>query len=356
MARYEFHIFQAHYKSYPTFQATCAAIGLLEGDNEWDQCLEEAALMQTGHQLRQLFTSILLHNYPLNPRLLYTRHLPHLSDDCRHKLQRQFHITDPNYHQIESLALYEIDIILRRSAKSLADYDLPIPTVDFSNLSGIPRIIAEERNHNVHELMNVWAQGYQSATSEQRKILDTITAAVISGHGGLFFIDGPGGTGKTFVENLLLNWVRGNSQIALAVASSGIAANLLHHGRTSHSRFHIPLDIQPESLCTISAQSELAELLRSTSLIIWDEVSSQNRYCFEAVDRTLQDIRKNSEWFGGIPVVFAGKSISYKSFANKKVTFDNVLQLFQRVPQHKSWRHQSYMLHFGKMSKYSSSQ
>ena len=149
--------------------------------------------------------------------------------------------------------------------------------MDFSNLGSIPRIIAEERDHNVQELMDLWAQGYQSATGEQREILDTITSAVISGHGGLFFIDGPGGTGKTFVENLLSDWVRGNSQIALAVASSGIASNLLHHGRTSHSRFCIPLDIQPESLCAIPAQSELAELLRSTSLIIWDEVSSQNR-------------------------------------------------------------------------------
>ncbi len=292
-------------------------MGLLEGDNEWDQCLEEAGLIQTGHQLRQLFASILLHNNPLNPRLLYERHLPCLSDDCRHRLQTQFHIADPDHDQIESLALHEIDVILRRSAKSLADYDLPNPIVDFSNLGSIPRIIAEERDHNVQELMDLWAQGYQSATGEQREILDTITSAVISGHGGLFFIDGPGGTGKTFVENLLLDWVRGNSQIALAVASSGIASNLLHHGRTSHSRFRIPLDIQPESLCAVPAQSELAELLRSTSLIIWDEVSSQNRYCFEAVDRTLQDIRKNSEWFGGIPVVFAGKKETRVSLTSR---------------------------------------
>ena len=100
--------------------------------------------------------------------------------------------------------------------------------------------------------------------------------------------------------------MRGNSQIALAVASSGIASILLHHGRTSHSRFQIPIDIQPESVCAISAQSSLATLLRSTKLIIWDEISSQNRYCFEAVDRTLKDLCKSDKWFGGIPVVFAG--------------------------------------------------
>jgi len=150
------------------------------------------------------------------------------------------------------------------------------------------------------------------ANSEQKSILDIIRSTLISGHSHLFFIDGPGGTGKTFIENLLLQWVRGNSEIALAVASSGIASVLLSHGRTSHSRFKIPIDIYPESICAISPQSSLAELLRQTKLIIWDEISSQHRYCFEAVDRTLKDLNKNDEWFGGIPVVFAGSDPKFK--------------------------------------------
>src|SRR5436190_3196570 len=291
----------------PTCQSACAARGLLEGDDEWDQCLEEAGLIQTGHQLRQLFASILLHNNPLNPRLLYERHLPCLSDDCRYRLQTRFHLFNPDYEQIESFALHEIDIILQQSGKSLTDYHLPNPTVDFNNLSGIPRIIAEEMVDNPQELLELWTISYRSANVEQKVILDTIQSAIVSEQGGLFFIDGPGGTGKTFVENLLLNWTRGNRRIALAVASSGIASILLHNGRTSHSRFRIPIDIQPESVCAISAQSALAELLRCTALIIWDEVLAQHRYCFEAVNRTLKDLRKNDAWFGGVPVVFAGE-------------------------------------------------
>jgi hypothetical protein len=279
----------------------------LEGDDEWDQCLQEAGLIQTGHQLRQLFASILLHNNPLNPRLLYERHLPCLSDDCRYRLHTRFHIFNPDYEQIESLALHEIDVILQQSGKSLTDYHLPNPTINFNSLSGIPRIIEEETPDNPQELLDLWTIGYRSANVEQKVILDTIQSAIATEQGGLFFIDGPGGTGKTFVENLLLNWTRGNCRIALAVASSGIASILLHNGRTSHSRFHIPIDIQPESVCAISAQSALAELLRCTALIIWDEVSAQHRHCFEAVDRTLKDLRKNDVWFGGVPVVFAGE-------------------------------------------------
>ena len=190
---------------YPTFQAACAARGLLENDNEWDQCLEEAGLIQTGQQLRQLFVSILLYNDPVDPRSLYERHLPCLSDDCRYKLQRQFYIQNPSCEQVKSLALHEINIILQRFGKSLSDYCLPNPTHSFNDIIGIPRIIAEEKASNPQELLNLWADGYQSANIEQRNILDTIQAAIESGYGGLFFIDGPGDTGKTYVENLLLN-------------------------------------------------------------------------------------------------------------------------------------------------------
>ncbi|GBM58232.1 hypothetical protein AVEN_199711-1 [Araneus ventricosus] len=50
-----------------------------------------------------------------------------------------------------------------------------------------------------------------------------------------FFLDGPAGTGKTFVYSTLLHAVRGKGDQAIAVASTGIAATLLSGGRTAHS-------------------------------------------------------------------------------------------------------------------------
>lgn len=64
-----------------------------------------------------------------------------------------------------------------------------------------------------------------------------------------FFIDGPGGTGKTFVYSTLLADVRSDGGIALAVASSGIAALLMEGGRTAHSRFKIPINLTEHSTC-----------------------------------------------------------------------------------------------------------
>ena len=72
------------------------------------------------------------------------------------------------------------------------------------------------------------------------------------------FLDGFGETGKTFVVNLTLTKVRSGGQVALSVASSGIAATLLDGGTTAHSRFKIPIDIDVDSTCKIPAQSLLA--------------------------------------------------------------------------------------------------
>jgi hypothetical protein len=90
------------------------------------------------------------------------------------------------------------------------------------------------------------------------------------------------------------------------VASSGIAALLLPGGRTAHSRFRIPIDIFADSSCNVKKNTKIAQLLRRADLIIWDEVPMQHRHCFEAVDRTLRDIRENDVLFGGIPTLFGG--------------------------------------------------
>ena len=75
-------------------------------------------------------------------------------------------------------------------------------------------------------------------------IITQVKAAVDSGTGGFLFIDSPGGTGKTFLSGIILAYVRRNGKIALAVASSGIAATLLPGGRTAHVAFKIPIELQ----------------------------------------------------------------------------------------------------------------
>jgi len=99
-----------------------------------------------------------------------------------------------------------------------------------------------------------------------------------------FFIQGPIGTGKTFLYKCLCYFYRAQRKIVLCMASSGIAALLLPGGRTAHLCFAILLNIHELSVCQISKNSQLADLIRQISLIIRDEVPMQHRYCFEAVN------------------------------------------------------------------------
>ena len=298
---------------YSTYKEACAARGLLESDDEWDMCLTEASSFQTGHQLRQLFTTILLYNNPTDPLGLFNRFSPPLSDDCRYRLQTHFHVTSPTDQQITSLALQDIQVLLEQNNKSLADFNLPEREIQFDDSNAIPRVIAEEMEYDISELQSRFETGYLQTNVDQKQIVDSIMAAIDGQNGGVFFIDGPGGTGKTFIENLILASVRSTGQIALAVASSGIASILLDGGRTAHSRFKIPFDILEDSICDIKAQTALAELIRRTVLIIWDEAPTQNRHCFEAVDRTLKDVCGSNRWFGGIVTLLSGNLISITS-------------------------------------------
>jgi ATP-dependent DNA helicase PIF1 len=56
-------------------------------------------------------------------------------------------------------------------------------------------------------------------------------------------VDGPSGTKKTYLYKALLAIVHSQDKIAVATATSGVAASIMPSGRTAHSRFKIPLVI-----------------------------------------------------------------------------------------------------------------
>ncbi|XP_071909476.1 replication protein A 70 kDa DNA-binding subunit B-like isoform X2 [Coffea arabica] len=121
-----------------------------------------------------------------------------------------------------------------------------------------------------------------------------------------FFVDGPGGTGKTFLYRSLLATLRSHGHIAIVVASSSVAASILLGGRTAHSRFKIPLDVSANKICQISKQSSIARLIALAKLILWDEASMAKKDTVEAFDLLLKDVMDSNNPFGGKVVVFGG--------------------------------------------------
>jgi hypothetical protein len=141
---------------------------------------------------------------------------------------------------------------------------------------------------------------------EQRAGFDLIMNHVVKKVGQVFFVDGPGGTGKTYLYKALLAKVRSMNLIAIATATSGIAASIMPGGRTAYSRFKIPIKLDNNTICNFTKQSGTAELLRRAALIIWDEVAMTKRQAVETLDRTLQDIMGSNQPFGGKVMLFGG--------------------------------------------------
>lgn len=128
------------------------------------------------------------------------------------------------------------------------------------------------------------------------------------GAGGIVFLDAPGGTGKTFLINLILAQIRQQGDIALAVASTGIASTLINGARTAHSALKLPLNlnIAETPTCNIGRNSGMATILRTCKLIIWDECTMAHKKALEALDRTIRHLRNNDQVLGGTLLLLAG--------------------------------------------------
>ncbi|KAK9048063.1 hypothetical protein SSX86_032974, partial [Deinandra increscens subsp. villosa] len=122
--------------------------------------------------------------------------------------------------QKRTYCLLEIQELLRRNGKSLADFeDLPRPDVRLLETLD-NRLIREEMAHNLLPDTIIHHQLSGDLNSEQRIIYDRVIESVYKQEGGFFFVYGPGGTGKTFLYRAILGRLRSEKMIALAVASS----------------------------------------------------------------------------------------------------------------------------------------
>ena len=121
-----------------------------------------------------------------------------------------------------------------------------------------------------------------------------------------FFIDGPGGTGKTHLYKTLYHLFKGQGAYVLTVAWIGIAANLLPEGRTVHSRFKLPVPLLETSTSGLRPNSKQADLIRMTDVVIWDEAPMAPSYALKPVDLLLRDLMNINVPFGGKVMVLGG--------------------------------------------------
>ncbi|KAJ9552121.1 hypothetical protein OSB04_016166 [Centaurea solstitialis] len=230
------------------------------------------------------------------------------------------YMNDP---ELEGTVLYELQAILDSHSKAVTDFGLP-PLSERLLKELKNREMMEEKSYNREELAEEVVTLVPRLNVDHKKIYDMIM--------DLIFVYGHGGTGKTFLWRTIINSLRSHGKIVLVVASSGIASLLLPSGRTTHSRYKLPLELTDESICGIKKHTRA-----KTDLIIWDESPMNDRRCFETLDMTLKDIMDApNQLFGGKSIVLGGdfrQTLPVKKGASK------VEIIASSIAESELWRH-----------------
>ncbi|UYV67468.1 hypothetical protein LAZ67_5000717 [Cordylochernes scorpioides] len=289
-----------------TFQMACKALGLLEDDSHWNETLKEASICRNAASVRALFSTMLIFCHMSDTLTLWHAHKECMSEDILHRMRRDMSIPELDYNaDVFNVALLEIaKLVLSISGKSIACMGLPLP----ENVSPPREASFLSDIYDRRELETLASTRESSLNPDQKYCYEAILNSVRSRAGTIFFLDAPGGTGKTFIINLLLAKLRLEGLVVCAAASSGIAATLLDGGRTAHSLFKLPLNLYDDELavCNIAKQSATAKILQQCSLLIWDECTMAHRRSIEALDRTLKDLRDSNTIMGGVTFLFVG--------------------------------------------------
>ena len=296
-----------------TFKEVCNELGLLNDDSEWNRILDESAATKMCPEIRALFVIILLFCLPSNPLTLFNNFWDTWCDDIQYKSNRRgVHLDDC---QLKTLVLLDLEMRLSSFEKGLSDFGLPTPTIEEMTeiehvTSTQAAVIREELDFHFEDLKNTVDESVQTFTPEQLTVYEKVMDAIKNERSLCVFLSARGGCGKTYLLNGLLAAVRTlepGGCVALAMATTGIAANLLQLGRTFHSRMKAPLDPDKDSTLKISAQSKLADLMRLSKLFLIDEATMLNKFHLEAMDRSLRDLlQKPDVPFGGKVVILAG--------------------------------------------------
>ena len=89
-----------------TFQGACLAMGLLEDDGEYIQCLQEASEIKSGAQLCALFVIMLQHGTIAQPDVVWAQFREKMCDDLHYRIAQRYLIINPTDDQVYDFGLY----------------------------------------------------------------------------------------------------------------------------------------------------------------------------------------------------------------------------------------------------------
>ena len=125
--------------------------------------------------------------------------------------------------------------------------------------------------------------------------------------GANVFLSGPAGSGKTYVLNEYIKYLKEHEVPVGITASTGIAATHMG-GVTIHSwsGMGIKNSLSDHDLASLSDKKQVARRFEETPVLIIDEVSMLHHFRLDMLDQIAKKLRKNDAAFGGLQIVLCG--------------------------------------------------
>ncbi len=137
--------------------------------------------------------------------------------------------------------------------------------------------------------------------------MEQSTALDILKIGENVFITGSAGTGKTYLINEYIEYLKNRRVIPAIVAPTGLSASHIN-GQTIHSFFGIGIrDVVDNAFIELLlSRRYLRKRFKSFDVLIIDEISMVSPQLFSSMDRILQAFKNSPKPFGGVQVITSG--------------------------------------------------
>lgn len=175
---------------------------------------------------------------------------------------------------------------------------------------------------------------------DQYKVLSTITETLGPLHKKkypYFFITGSAGTGKSYVTNIIRDWLKtSKKQNILVMAPTGIAADNIS-AQTIHSTLRLT-ESEAGFLSLAFHDASFRSQLKTIHTIIIDEISMVSAELFTFIANLFAYIHGNTLAFGGINVIVVGDLAQLPPVKGSTVFHSTVWHLFYPLFLHQPKR------------------
>ena len=224
---------------YETFKQACNARGLLGNVQEWYNAFDEAASWATSSQLRQLFVTMLLFCEATDEYTFFSKVWRLLSGDIQYQFRET--IGNPAFYlpekDLKDFLLDDLSELFLKNGSRIEDFNLP-KKIGSSHRSSGNCLVDEELSYNTSELLLESETLMASLNNEQLEAFYSITETVLNNKPGFFFVSGYGGTGKTYLWNAVISYIRAH-QLQLLLPVLLLCSCLVVELLIQDSKYHV---------------------------------------------------------------------------------------------------------------------